>query len=314
MPARKTAAVPWILVLALAATTAWLWRAFENERQRSKPPQLQVSQLPLERPHSGNSRPEDPATQCAVSASQAQQDQPEATLLLRGPQAFEDDPRLLQDPHYRQARLRFYEAIFAEQYPDLARVLNIPEETADRLIELRAEQQLRQFSTLPLEAPPLDEASRRSFELEQQQRQYEADAEIAALIGSAKLRQWQEYDATLGERQQVRMLRLELMDSPVPLGSDKAELLVRALYEERLRIEQDAQAMLPDAQSRTVENLAEMEAESSRRMLKAADKVLSPDQLRTFRKMLERQQDLQSAIQEKHLAKIQAIGPLGETE
>ncbi len=297
MPARKTTAVLWVLVLVFGATTIWLWRGLELER--ADRPQVEVVQSPTSYARVVPS----PAPIESTPAPAMEQDDHEyfdESRFKRGLIFSGDDPRLRQNEEYMDARRRYLEASFAERYPDLVRVLKVSKETALRIVELSPEEQMR-WSGVAVGA-----TDQRSFWLEQQQRAYEGDVAIAALVGEAMLQQWKDYQASIWERHQVRQLRMELMDSVEPLGSDTAESLIRALYEERQRIEQDARAMSGSTPGDELEgptfiqsrDAVESQAELERRTLKAAEEVISSYQFEAFRQMLDRQRTAQNAMDE----------------
>jgi len=299
MSTRKTTVILSVLVLVFGATTVWLWRALEQER--SDLAKIEVAQSPKSYA-SGVPSPAPVESTPAPAVEQDGHEYFEKSRFKRGLIFSGDDPRLRQIEAYMVARRRYLEASFAERYPDLVRELKVPKETALRIVELSPEEQ-RRWSGVKIEAK-----DQRSFWLEQQQRAYEGDVEIAALVGDAKLQQWKDYQASIWERHQVRQLRLELMDSAEPLGGETAESLIRALYEERQRIEQDARAMSGSTPGDEHEGPAfiqgqdavESQAELERRTLKAAGKVLSSYQFEAFRQMLERQQTAESAMDEMH--------------
>jgi hypothetical protein len=293
MQVRKSTAVLSVLVLVFGATSVWLWRA--QEQERSDRPQAEVAQSP-----GSNDRvvaspvPTEPAPAPAVV--QDGHEYFDQTRFNRGLIQSGDDPRLRQSAEYMEARREYFESNFDANYPDLVRVLGVPIETAYRVVELSVEQQLRESGIRIYKTREGD------FDLELQQKTQQADAEIAALIGESKLRQWKDYEASLSERYQVRQLRFELMDSSDPLESDKAESLIRALHDERQRIEQDLGPAIVDSESDT-----EFEAESERRSLKAAEKVLSSYQFQAFRKMLEQQRAARSAREQMERAGMEAL-------
>jgi hypothetical protein len=222
------------------------------------------------------------------------------------------DPRLLNDPGYRAARLRFYEAMFNDEYPDLARALRISEKTASRLVQMRAEQQSWRFGA---GVPAADQAGKQAALLDAQQRETLADSEIASLIGADKMEAWRVYEASIGERQQVKLLRLQLLDASEPLSFDEGESLILALYESRLQFMEDAKAGLIGAMPQGGDDpteqelgayLAEQSAETNRRLLKAAEEELSPSQLSMFKAMLERQSTFENAMTLMHRAQREA--------
>ncbi len=304
MPTRKTSVILSVLVLVFGATTVWLWRALEQER--SDLAKIEVAQSP---------------TSCSreVASPVPIESGPALAVVMDDHRCFDqtrfnrgliysgDDPRLRQNAEYIEARRQHLELRFDETYPDLVRVLGIRRETASRVVELSVEQQLRRSSIR------IDATRERDFWLELQQRTQESDAEIAALIGASKLKQWKDYEGSLSERHQVRALRFQLMDSSEPLESDKAESLIRALHEERQWIEQDARVTRPESfldigpTLMAPDDAAAFEAESERRTLKAAEKVLSKYQFAAFREMLERQRTAQNAMERMERAGMEAL-------
>ncbi len=294
MPARRTTAILWVLVLVFCATSVWLWR--ELRLERSGRPQVEVARSSSsDVPEVASPAPIEPEP--APNVEQNGHEYFDEKRFKRGLIHSGDDPRLRQSAEYMEARRQYLEASFDHRYPDLVRVLKVPKETALRIVELSPEEEMRWFGVW------IDKTSQDSLWLEQQQKAYAADVEIAALVGEAKLEQWKEYEASISERHQIRQFRIELMDSAEPLGSDTAELLIRALHEERQRIEEEARAKSGSAPGDDLEE----EAESERRMLKAAEEVLSSYQFEAFRKMLERQRKAQSASERMQQAGMEAL-------
>ena len=304
------------LVIVLAATSAWLWRELNQERQERENLEIQVAQQGD--PRLVRNAQSDAAVESSPAARPRQAALEEAQQ--SGISAIEtrifdprSNPRLRQDSNYLEARERFYEAMLNDEYPDLARVLRVSEKTATRLIELRAEQRVRKFGA---GLPTGDETNQSLFKLEKQQREYEADVEIAALIGQAKLQEWKDYEGSVPERQQVKRLRLELMDSSDPLEFEDGEPLIRALYEVRLQVQQEFNAMIVDTPSGDEdhpsaealgEKLMRSNEDSNRRMLNASEELLSPSQLKIFRRMLETQQEFENAMTLMHRAQREAL-------
>src|SRR5262245_8829947 len=295
------------LVVVFAAISAWLWIQLGEVQGRT--PAVKVS----ERESCRNSIENLPEPSSVKSPSSAPTPPAPSTSAYAGCTIIagtSSDPRtnplLRNNQEYLEARLRFYEAMLNDEYPDLARALKIPDKTAIRLVELRANQQVRGFVAGP---EPEDEASQPMFQLEVQQRRDQADAEIASLIGNAKLQQWKDYEKSIGERQQVRLLRLELMDSSEPLDFEKGDQLIDALYEERVRVAKEFESIIAEQEERgeddppperLAEKLADSSAKANKRLLEASKDVLSPSQIEIFRNMLERQQRFQNAMTVMH--------------
>ncbi len=287
-----------VLVVALAATSAWLWHALEQERGRKETSYAAPSRSPV-----GALRENDPLAAGRLTPRQPPGDDEHADFdqarFNRGLVFSGRDPRLLQDQGYMDARRRYLEAAFAQRYPDLARVLEVPEQTALRVVELSHEAQMRESGVT------VNTADAPDFWLEEQQKAYESDAAIAALIGEGKLKRWKEYESSIWERHQVRALRLELVDSADPLAGDTAEALIHALYVEQQTLAQETEAAsgsmgaVPGAPTVSLSgNAAGLEIEQERRALKAAEKKLTPYQFQIFRTMIERQRTAQRAMEE----------------
>lgn len=288
-----------LLLIALASTTAWLWLALERERERSAElERLAVASLGAdvrvtEAPPAGPTLVPDSAG--ADDHTGFEPERYKRAVVLTG-----RDPRLAGNQAYMDARRRYLEASFDQRYPELTRVLGVTEQIALRVVELSYEEQIRSSGIA------IDEASGRDFWAEQQQKAFDSDVAIAALIGDAKLAQWKEYQSSIMERHQVRDLRLELMDTAEPLDGEKAELLVRALFEGRQRAEQEANALSGTASADSWQgptllpegNASVDESELRRQSLAAAKKVLSSFQYDTFREIVERQRASQEGLDE----------------
>lgn len=290
------------LIVVLAATSAWSWHSLRQERERSDRLQAEVAKLR----QSPSPAPELPAT--VAPASRALPKRPSSEENGTGPRigfvSSGGDPTPLKDADGVVANNEVFEALLATQYTGLAQLLDLPQAVVDQLIAIKAREFARRVNALP---PNLAGASRESLELQRQQDRLEEDTEIAALIGESKLQKFREYESSLGERQHVKELRLELLDTPDPLTADKSERLIRALHQERLRLDEEMAAMMPprpddshpiDQYVLGREYVAERQAEMERRLLKAAEAVLSPAQLKTYRGMLEVQSRLQKAAME----------------
>lgn len=297
-----------LLVVMLAAVAAWSWRELGQERERVSRLQAEVAQPPKVLA----CVPAPMALSEIAPARAAEDDSHECfdpMRFKRGLVFSGRDPRLLQSPEYMEARRRYREASFADKYPDLTRVLGIKEKTAIRLVELSYEEQLKETGV------SIDRSNLREIELEMQQKALESDAAIAALVGDETLQKWKDYQASLWQRHQVRGLRLKLADSPEPLAGDEAELLIRALYEERRRMEEEAKALSGVAEGYSPggavilsgEDTVDFEVASERRAIKVAESVLTPYQSRTFREVVERQRTAQDAMDEMYRVGMEAL-------
>jgi hypothetical protein len=130
-------------------------------------------------------------------------------------------------------------------YPDLQTALALDDQQADQFFELLAEQQMQSMTTsspVPF-GPGTDEAATREWQKQQQRLQTEKEAQIAALLGDAKLQQWKNYQSTMPARMQIRELRSTLEGAGLPLQQDQAERLITAITVEQQRAMSEKQTV-----------------------------------------------------------------------
>lgn len=300
-----------LLIVALAATSVWLWHSLNQERERFARLQAEVEQSRQADAAKVVSIPVEPGP--AEVLSQAAQPPGDPTPDGRAALQMKQERLLAKNPEYMEAMRKLQESMYVAQHADLLRLLGLPKGKTDELVALRVGLRLRGYGSLP---PGADAASRRAFELEQQQRRFEADMETAALIGEDKLKILKEYDASMLERMQVKELRLALLDSSEPLAGDEAEALIRAFHEERQKAMREVEATMPmpPADDAVAGQVAfnrgrgvEIRTEWARRALERAEDMLSPAQFEVFRSMVMRQRRVESAQQEMLRARENAL-------
>jgi hypothetical protein len=301
---RSSTAIMVTAILALGTSSIWSWRELRNQRARADALQEQIARLenaprvttevkaPSTSPHeihAGEPQPAAPSDQKSVAP---------------------DEWRLLQNAEFREARRRFRHLELKSGHVDLARVVGISDETADRLIGLLVDREL-QYLSHP-RTNPRNEAEIRARKLEIEQSEYEEDRQIAALIGEANLPRWKSYQASLPVRHQVRELGAELLTSGEPLRADQVEPLIAAIHSERQRVREeliDFNSGLdwsPGAkdQSRMAHTkmTAQLEAAADARLRAKLASILSPRQLETFDDMRRNSRELREAMNEKFSA------------
>jgi hypothetical protein len=138
------------------------------------------------------------------------------------------------------------------QYPGVAQELGLTPEQTDQLFDLLADQQMRnneQAESL-WDAEGLDPAALQQRQEKMAQRwaemQQKTEAELAAQLGSDKLRAWKEYQSTLGARHQAEQLRTTLAGRGVPLNEDASRAVVKA-YAEAQKVEMQEYANMASA-------------------------------------------------------------------
>jgi len=285
------------LVVALALTSGWLWHELAKAREKAAHVESVVTTTraqaePMAAPPTSMPTP----IETADSSSHDSFDQ---TRFNRGLVFSGNDPRLRKNAQYMEARRRYETVSFDNRYPNLLRVLNVSKDTALKIVDLSYEEQIRRDSlTVDLARDP-------DFWLRQQQKEYESDSAIAALIGEAKLKQWKEYRSSMMERFEVMELRYALIDSSDPLEAEKAESLIRTLYEKRRQYEEETKAKLGSTGGSMEgptffadEKVLGSEVEFEQQKLKAAAGVLSAIQLESYRKMMDEDRAVEGAMEE----------------
>jgi hypothetical protein len=161
-------------------------------------------------------------------------------------------------------------------YQDVGRDLNLSQEQANKLIELMADQQTRQFDTR--RQPPADRAAARQT---WQQLQEQNNKEVAALLGESRMAEWKAYQQTLPQRSQVDAMGQQLENAGVPLSSDQRTQLVAALVEEaQLNPRPTFAAGLP--QEEFAKQYNEWQDAYDKSVSERAKQVLSSDQYQRY--------------------------------
>ena len=188
----KSTAVLLLIILALAAVSIGFYRAFIEERTRADALQAQIDgeELPVAvAAPELSAGPESPVDEAGAAIDA----QPEPAQ--KNPEIFPEKRRHLRNEAYRDARRRVRTLELTRGFIDLARVLGISQQTADRLLALLVDKEMEY-----LERPqfnPRNEKEVALRQLEIQQAQQERNAEIAAVIGAGNLPKWEQYEASL---------------------------------------------------------------------------------------------------------------------
>jgi hypothetical protein len=111
-------------------------------------------------------------------------------------------------------------------YQDVGRDLNLTQDQANKLIELMADQQTRNFDVRRQQ--PDRAAAAQAW----QQIQEQNNKEVTALLGDAKMAEFKAYQQTLPQRSQVDSVGQQLENAGLPLSTDQRSQLVTALIEE----------------------------------------------------------------------------------
>jgi hypothetical protein len=228
---------------------------------------------------------------------------------------------LLRDPEYREAMLAQQKVGIRQSNPNLRRDLDLTVEQADRLFNTLAEQQLRSMenaNTSPMmwgEQP--DAAKMQEFQRKMMAQQSANEAEVKRVLGDAKYREYQEYQALSGVRWQADRVRTSLANAGVPLDENLTKPLLKTLQEQQQKMMQQmasagslqarnffvpgagvSAAMTSDNSSQV--NVIEMQeksldfmAQHQKRQREALAGVLTPEQL----KVVEDEQNAELQVQ-----------------
>ncbi len=295
------------LALAGGVISVHLWRELRAEREltaqlRSEVGELRVGPLSL---------PLDGVTSQRSAAGMVRAPSPESPAAAAVPAGNVPPPaldvqrlavnrsELLKDPEYRKAALAQARLSLPQRYPGLAEELGLTKEEADRLFDLLAENQLEQtgvMMALPVGANGApDIAAMEDLNRSRQELLRQHEQELQTELGSSRYAQWQEYQQTLGPRQQVVQLGRTLDGAGVPLSSEQSRPLIAAYAAEQKRQAEDLRRLLgsgpisPADQQRFQEERLQVQAESNRRLVEAARSHLNARQVEALQASLDQQ-------------------------
>jgi hypothetical protein len=225
---------------ALAAAASW-WQlraarervaALEQElaglqaRAEPKPGASVTMASPAPQVAAATVRDPDPKATTAPAAEQTQQEK--TNELIRASQARERE--LMRDPAYRESRYADWRRRYAQTRADAIRVVGLPPELADRLVDLAIERNFAAMDLVGMGGPMSEEAQAAMKRLNEQH-----DAKLRELLGEEHYQRWQWYEASAGARYDVAQFRAQLSTTAEPLQDRQADGLVEALYSERRR-------------------------------------------------------------------------------
>jgi len=265
-----------------AATSAYLARALIAERAlhpAAKPIQPEV---PVAVPQ---------ATVAASAGNGELSSSPTATDAAVDRQAKVKLPPRVKNRTYGAARLAELALRLQDDFPDLVAVLGLQPAEAAGFFELLARQKIREQESA------MKVSDGMAWQKEREVRRQADQAEQAAHLGAARATEWSRYLQSLGSRNEVRELRMQLADSDYPLRRDQYESLVTVLADEQLRHkgererlrggQRDAANPTPAETIEYMDQRLTLIEESLARRGRAAAAVLDSEQLRRYQAMLE---------------------------
>ena len=320
-----------IAVIASASASVHFWRQLDEEREQRAALQTRIAELEEARPvvAATQSVPEPEAAPSVGARSAAptvpNRSPPQAMIAAVGPgpavassrlgvadaemrqrmmDAREQQLRMLKDPEYRELMRTQQKHGMYQMYADLEPRVGLTKDESERLLDVLAEQSLRNMEEQQPMFASSDGSPPSETEIRERQRMYEEqrrknDAEVAAVLGP-KFDEWQAYQKNSWSRMQVTQLRQALSTTDEPLRQEQMKPLVEAIAREQQHImtpmRSGAINTRPDAasQARMAEEWLERTAQSHERVRTAVQGLLSPSQF----EQLQRQQQQALKMQE----------------
>ncbi|HEY7642535.1 MAG TPA: hypothetical protein VH814_22570 [Steroidobacteraceae bacterium] len=346
------------LVLAIAAVgegliALHLVRQLHEERENVQTLQARVTELqqksqqaplgamsaaartPAATPFASAANPPAPAVISAFRAPPAPRTNiepaPDGQVFLEQLKAsMERQHTLLRDPEYREAMVQQQKIMLMRMNPDTARDLDLTPDQHDRLYTTLAEQLVRSMDS---PETPWDAGEQGSAKWQEAQRkaaeQTQANlAEVRKVLGDAKYREFEEYQAMAGVRIEANGIRQTLARAGVPLDDELAKPLAKVLYEQQQKLAQASSpaavaagevvaraGFITEPGSDSIE-MQEMQLESmekyQRQQRDAMARVLSPQQLKVIQE--EHEADLQIQRTQLRMLRAQQASGIEPTE
>lgn len=177
----------------------------------------------------------------------------------------------------------FLRSMFVTANPDLREVLGLSADEAEKLLDLVAANtaNLSDLSGSPRDASTSPQERARAMT----ERSQANEAALQAMLGS-KYAQWKEYEEARPAYQQRRDLRAVLNAAGTPLTDAQDKALIAALSAEQRNFNQQTRDALSLGQPHSP--MAQYTPERRQQLLAAAAPHLSPQQLESYREMLDR--------------------------
>jgi hypothetical protein len=190
-----------------------------------------------------------------------------------------------------------------QQYPGIGMELGLSPAETEKLFDMLVKQQVNSagIGLNILGGGSQDAAAMRETRRKAEELQRANQAELAAMLGD-KMPKYEEYQKTLPLRQQVTQLQAALGTGNNALSDAQGKQLIAALAAEQSQIQRERNntprppQQGPRDQQALIEQQLERAAEDNRRMVNAARAHLNPQQLDSYRQMLEQRQNLQRTL------------------
>jgi hypothetical protein len=203
----------------------------------------------------------------------------------------------LADPTTRSAIRAQQRSMAMQMYGDLLRSWHLSAVTSDRVLDLLAEQQLREIDR----ALAASDAANQGPETQPggARRGAQSDAtgdDLSALLTETQRTQLSQQQATLGERATVSSLADELSLAQMPMTDSQQQQLIQVMYDERTAVPapnvDNTSVNSPD----TKRALDDWQSALDQRVHDRAATILTSDQQTRFEQFMTRQREARSAF------------------
>jgi hypothetical protein len=305
---KKLAMVLGVMLLAVSAAAAYLWREAATQRSHNAEAASRIAAGELVQSSGSSPSPAQAAGRDAPGAvaaavadpASAAPGQVSATAPARGQpaggaNALAEALRQMQNsPEVQEMTRIMSRQMLEQQYPDLAKEMNLSPEKAGKLLDLLARHRMEQGTEmLNVSNGPQDRAAREERARALAKRDQAYQGELSALLGS-NYPKWAEYQSKAEERQQAMYTRMgqeQLRDSinasGTPLTDAQFKYLNTALEAEQNRI---------DRETTSVQQQMQRLPQTNRRLIEVASAHLNPQQLERYRQYLQQQQEMVSVM------------------
>lgn len=173
--------------------------------------------------------------------------------------------------------------MFESNYPDLREVVGLSADEAEKLLALLAANNARLSDAVS--SPGNASISPQEGTRRMAEHREASEAAVQAMLGS-KYSRWQEYEEARPAYQQRRDLRAVLDAAGTPMTDVQDKSLIAALSAEQRNFDQQTRDAI--SQGKPFDPMARDNPERHQRLLDAAAPHLSPQQLESYRAMLDR--------------------------
>jgi hypothetical protein len=296
-----------VTFLTTGLVAALLWQQTQDERDANAALQARVSALEAALPTASAPLAPAPATAAVTAETPATPTPGEAFPAEQAEAMAANLSQMMTTPEGREMMRAQARMNMSRLFPHLGAELGMSPAELDKFYDLLAKQQADMMvdSMMASADPGRDSGATQEFRQpsRQMERQRANGAEIEAALGT-KFPQWLSYQQTLPLRQQVAQLQSQLGDGDA-LSDAQARSLVTTLAAEKARIDQEQQRSGPPLPpSGTREQYREQfqaqqqqrRADSNRRLLEVAAAHLTPQQVASYRRLLDQEQEMERML------------------